>query len=331
MDIREFSKRLGVSTTTISHALNGKRPVKAATRQLILEKMEEWNYTPNINARRLVNNRTNMIAFFSEVTETLADPYQLEILRILCRQLRMRNYDLLLDLCHEAEDIPFASLRNRVQAHAVDGSIIIGAGLDAETLGSLATKDCPCVYIDSLRHESIPHTVGISVDTQQAYREALLCLRQIGRKRPAVLARIEADSQLKQWRRQLAETGFELLPEHCVFSEESIQSGRDTALSLLLRTPRPDVILTRTDSQAQGVLRAAQQLKIKVPEELSIISFGDVDYALESTPPLSMVSFDYRKLGECAVKVLFELLSAPDRQLEPITFSARFLARGSLI
>ncbi len=88
MDIREFAKRLGVSTTTVSHALNGKRPVKAATKQLILEKMNEWGYVPNTNARRLVSSKTNLIAFFSDSGDTLADPYQLEVTRNFCRLLR---------------------------------------------------------------------------------------------------------------------------------------------------------------------------------------------------------------------------------------------------
>lgn len=142
MDIREFAKRLGVSTTTVSHALNGKRPVKAATKQLILEKMNEWGYVPNTNARRLVSSKTNLIAFFSDSGDTLADPYQLEVTRNFCRLLRERGYDLLLDLCHTGENDRYASLRNRVMAHSIDGSIIIAGSLTEKDFGNARRSLC---------------------------------------------------------------------------------------------------------------------------------------------------------------------------------------------
>ncbi len=333
MDIKEFSRRLGVSTATISHALNGKRPVKAATRQMVLEKMVEWNYTPNVNARRLVNSKTNLIAFSSEECDTLGDPYQIEMTRGFCRELRKRDYDLLLDLYHEKSSDQFASLRNRVRARAVDGTIIIGTTLERGDFAELAPPHCPCVYIDNRRHDPIPNVATAIVDCDRAYRELFQCLREIGRNRVALLARTEGDAQLDRWLEYVKEYGFAFNPEsQLVYSEESTESARDAALALLLLPPRPDAIIARTDAQAQGVLKAARQLGIAVPGELSIIGHGDVHYSRDSEPPLATVSFDYRQLAVKAVERLFEMIDHPGGEPpEPTILHGRFLPRGSLL
>ncbi len=332
MDIKEFSRRLGVSTTTISHALNGKRPVKPATRHLILEKMAEWGYTPNVNARRLVNSKTYMVAMFSEVPDTLSDPYQLQMTRSFCRQLRTRNYDLLLDLAHEGnESDPFVSLRARVGSHAIDGSVIIGHRVAPEEFATLAAPHCPCVFIDNVPHTALPNVGFISVDCSQAYRDAFQCLLRLDRRDIAILARDEGDAILAEWHGLIAEFGFRLRPDHCLFSAESPEEARDLALALLLRPPLPRAILARTDAQAHGALRAAQQLGIKVPEELSIISQGDIVYSLGSEPPLGTVSFDYQKLGVLAIDVLFDMMENPEKLQTPILFPGRFIPRGSVL
>ncbi len=319
MDIKEFAQKLGVSTTTISHALNGKRPVKAATRKLILEKMNEWGYTPNVNARRLVNSKTNLVAFFSEVTDTFADPYQLELLRTFCRQLRPRGYDLLLDLYHGGGSDRFVSLRNRISSHAIDGSIIIGHRLTPEDFTSLSAPYSPCVYIDNGYHAPQPHVGFICVDCVPAYREVMQCLKQLGRTDIVLLARNEGDVVLDEWRGLCVEYGLQ--PE----------DARNVILPVLLRPPLPRAIIARTDAQAQGVLLAARQLGLEVPRQFSLISHGDVRYSSGSEPALATISFDYQQLGSKAVEALFELLDHPERPLAPIIFPERFLPRGSLI
>ena len=260
MDIREFAKRLGVSTTTVSHALNGKRPVKAATKQLILEKMNEWGYVPNTNARRLVSSKTNLIAFFSDSSDTLADPYQLEVTRNFCRLLRERGYDLLLDLCHTGENDRYASLRNRVMAHSIDGSIIIAGSLTEKDFETLAAPYAPCVYIDTRGLGRMKNAVSISVNCEPAYTEVFRCLKQTGRRRLAFLARHDEDPFYHFWRDALPGHGFQFHPDFCAFTEEDTEQARDAALRMLLASPRPDAIIARTDAQAQGVLRATQQM-----------------------------------------------------------------------
>ena len=331
MDIREFAQKLGVSATTVSHALNGKRPVKAETRRLILEKMTEWGYTPNVNARRLVNSKTNLIAFFSETTDTLSDPYQLELLRTFCHKLRLRNYDLLLDLYHEETSDRFTSLRNRISSHAIDGSIIVGNRLTREDFAVLATPHSPCVFIDNMPHQPLSYVGFIWVDCVGAYREAMQCLKQLGRDDVVLLARHEGDCVLNEWRKLLQETGLKVREGNCLFSKESPEDARDIILPLLLRSPRPRAIITRTDAQAQGVLQAARQLSLNIPGEISLISHGDVLYSRGSEPALATVSFDYQKLATRAVELLFDMLDSPEQLQQPIIFPERFLPRGSLI
>ena len=331
MDIKEFAQRLGVSTTTVSQALNGKRPVKAETKRLIFEKMQEWGYTPNANARRLVSSKTNLIAFLSDASDTLADPYQLAIIRIFCRLLRERGYDLLLDLYHESGEDCFASLRNRVRSRSIDGSLIISSQLGPNDFEELATASAPCVYIDTQGHGRIKHAVSISVDSRAAYREVFRCLKQIGHSRIGVLARHEKDWLFQFWMEEIPQCGLSLAPGLCEFSAEDVEQARDVALRMLLAEQRPQAIIARTEAQAQGVLRAAQQFGIHVPQELSIVSHGDIFFSRGSEPPLATVSFDYKKLGETAILALFEMIEDPKKVIEPIVLVEQFFPRGSII
>ena len=330
MDIREFAKRLGVSTTTVSHALNGKRPVRASTRDLILRRMEEWGYVPNTNARRLVSHKTNLIAFSSDACDTLGDPYQLEVTRTFCRLLRERDYDLLLDLYHPEDGDHYASLRRRVRSHSIDGSILIASTLTEKDFESLAAPYAPCVYIDTRKLGPMKYAVSVSVDCKAAYTEVFRCLKQIGRSRIAFLARHDRDLFYHFWRRSLPDHGFEFRPEFCAFTEEDTEQARDAALRMLLDPRPPDAIVARTDAQAQGALRAVQMLGLRVPGDVSIVSHGDVIFSRGSDPQLATVSFDYKELGKAAVNALFQMIGNPEAVLDPIVFSEQFFPRGSM-
>ncbi len=331
MDIKEFSRRLGVSITTVSHALNGKRPVSPATKQRIIEKMHEWGYVPNANARRLVSSKTYMVAFSSETTDTLADPYQLEVIRHICRLLRERGYDLLLDLYHDLQDGQYSSLRRRMKSRSVDGSIIIGSSLCEEDLETLAAPHCPCVYIDTKKLGAMKNAVSISVDSRPAYQEVFRCLQHAGHTELAILARHRDEPVYDLWMDELAKHGIALDPDWILFSEEDIEAARGEALKLLMRERRPNAIITRTEAQGQGALKAARQLNIAVPGELSIISNGDIFYSRGSEPPLATVSFDWKQLGAMSIEALFRMIDNPDSILEPVVITGIFYPRGSII
>ena len=117
----------------------------------------------------------------------------------------------------------------------------------------------------------------------------------------------------------------------CEFSAEDVEQARDVALRMLLAEQRPQAIIARTEAQAQGVLRAAQQFGIHVPQELSIVSHGDIFFSRGSEPPLATVSFDYKKLGETAILALFEMIEDPKNVIEPNVLVEQFFPRGSII
>ena len=332
MDIREFASRLGLSTTTISHALSGHRYVKPATRQLILERMREWGYTPNINAQRMIQTSTNLIAFFSEVSDMLTDPYQLELLRTFCRCLRPRDYDLILDLYHDGEEERFSSLHRRVLSHAIDGSIIIGANLDDALLQSLSASHSPCVYIDSHAGSAVlPHVCRLLVNSHDAYREAFTALRQLGRTSILYLGRKEDDYVMQDALRLMEELGLDLYGGRCLYSEENGLSAANAALMPLLSPTPPRVIMTRTHAQAKGVYEKAMQLGFSVPKDLSIISHGDERFSGMGEPSLATVSFDWQSLAERSIDQLFFMREHPETPQPNITISSHFVPMGTFV
>jgi len=332
MDIKEFAHRLGFSPTTISHALSGKRHVKEETRQLILEKMREWGYTPNINAQRMLNPTTQLFAFYSEVTDMLTDPYQLEVLRTFCRRLRPCGYDLILDLYRKDDHDRFASLKHRVAAHAIDGAILIAENIVPELLAEISAPHSPAVYIHNKPAETPQANVGhLTVNSHDAYREVLLALRQLGRTEVLLLGRNDGDYVWEDCQAQLRECGLSLYGNQVIYSEEEETSAGDAVLMALLSPQRPSVVITRTHAQARGVFEKALQLGIKVPEQLSIISHGDEKFARTTSMRLATISFDYQKLAERSIEMLFEMREHPEVIQPAVVIQERFVPGGSLI
>lgn len=326
MDIKEFANRLGLSPTTISHAISGRRYVKEATRKLILEKMHEWGYTPNINAQRMQRNSTNLVAFFSE-KDALEDPYQLEVLRTLCTELRTRGYDLILDLANDSEgEDRYLPLQNRIAAHAIDGSIVIGQRLSMEVLRTISTPFSPCIYVDNynLTHHSCENVGLLMVQNRDAFQEVIVNLAKMGRRDVVFLGRNPDDRVQGEILEMFSQNGVELHDGRVVYSEESEEKAR-LAMETILKSKRlPQAILARTYAQARGAYSVAREMGIAVPEKLSIISCGDRHHAQLKDLPLSFVAFDFREVARKCVDMLFRIRRNPSEVLPVEIIKTKF-------
>src|SRR5690348_8224895 len=165
MNIKEFARAVGVSPTTVSRAINGRGRLSDATRRMVLERMEELGYTPNLNAQRLSHGRTYLVALdFGDWHDYLSDMYFVEITRGVQDVLEARGYGVL--LCG-----PGAVLNRWVKTGAVDGVILVGNPADKSVSRDIAHVGTPCVVIGNYPVERIPGVGSVVVGVRSGARQ----------------------------------------------------------------------------------------------------------------------------------------------------------------
>ena len=303
--IREFARRLGVSTTTISHAISGHRPVQEETRKMIFEKMREWNYTPSLNARRLVTSSSNLIAFVSEEGHPEEDLYQMQVIRYICQELRKDHYDLLLDLRPSDDKMRMMQLIERVRARGVDGSIYLGRSFTRAELEELSSPQCPCVYADNVLHDPQPNVCYLCVDARDAYRDAFGYLHDKGCKKILLVARHKDDCTWMFWHELLEQSDWSVAADIFTAEDEldAVQKAGEA-----LADQKFDAIIVRTTPQLSGVLMALKQLGIQPGKDVELIGHGDEPRLDAARQPVGICAFSYKHFGEVAVQSLLDMI-----------------------
>jgi LacI family transcriptional regulator len=329
-DIIEFSKAVGVSPTTISHALSGKRPVSSETRELILRKMNELGYTPNARGQSLVNGRTHVIALGYINTNALDDPFIMQILRSIYRPLRERSYGLMLEMVTESGN-DYDILRKRVMSHSVDGVIIIGGGkLPANKLAPLAQEWAPCIVIDNIPVTPIDHLGSIMSDSTQSIIDMVKLAITLGHRRVAFIGREQDEPIFYEYKEALRAHGIQLSNDNSEFTGPNASDGYEAFMRIMNSAQPPTFVFARTDTLAYGAIEAADALNISIPGSVSIAAHDDLPVIQKSHPVLSSIRIDCEALGNTAVDMLFDMLDCKNPESKQIKIESKFIARSSL-
>jgi DNA-binding LacI/PurR family transcriptional regulator len=322
--IHEVAQRAGVSITTVSHVFSGKRPVALETRRRVLAAAESLEYRPSRAARGLATGRAMTIGlhFPFEGDSFVLNPYFPALLQGLSASAAETGYGFL--LIQAAED-SLPRLRKLIRAHRVDGVIVADPESSDPVIPALVRSKVPVVTTG--RFLPNPDLPWVDNDHVGAIRDLFVHLAEQGYERPALLshrgqfsyiADIEATYTEETKRRRMPA----IVRRAADLSEEQ---GYGNALRLLARREPPDVIIACVDRQAIGVLRAADELGIRVPEELGVAGEGDTVLAEHSRPPLTSIRVHPPKLGAAAVETLLSLLEGArsDNRVIPAEVVAR--------
>ena len=274
--IRDVAKSAGVSIATVSRVLNDSPAVRPATRDKVVAVMEKLDYIPNLTARRLSLGRTLTIGI---ALPFLTLPSFIERLRGVQFALADSEYDLALfsaEVPHKIE----SCLSNLLGQARVDGAIIVSFQLEEEQIERLQQSDIPVVLVD-IRH---PKMNVVYVDDRDGGRMATQHLIDLGHHRIAFLSDylenpfdfVSMRHRYSGYRQALNEADLNFEPD---YHQQGALGGREAyqkAVKLLTLPDRPSAIFAASDTHAIGVLKAAHDLGIKVPEELSVIGYDDI-------------------------------------------------------
>lgn len=333
--LRHVVEEAGVSITTVSRILNGREtgvPIRSETRERILAVAAELGYRPNLLARALRGSRSSLLGV---IVRDIADPFHIQVLRGINEVARDRDYRLFLGHVDYRPEIAAIYGSMFEQSHA-DGIALIGdiQGGDA-TLDALADRHRYVVGVsDRVARRRVP---GVYVDNVLGAQLVMDHLWGLGHRNIVCVAdRRMADGPLRAeaYERYLRDRGagdavrvyFTTQPD----PEPSYRLGREL-FGHFDRRERPTAIFAASDTMAIGILQAAFQTGVAVPEQVSIVGFDDIDGAAFTVPPLTTISQSGVEMGRIAAHLLLDMIEAerPGSDVDDVVVQPRLVVRQS--
>lgn len=297
--ITDVALKAGVSPSTVSHVLNGKRPISQATRERVLAAIDELGYMPNLNARALKSSRTGIIGFFAaDITEVFVN----EIIRGVESVCVPAGDHLLLVSGAEFENDLHRAL-SFLRSRSVDG-IIVSYGISQEYGDpGFSSADLPVITINRVLNRSTP---SIMPDNRQGGADAAAHLAERGCKRTVIIGgpenRLASTQRIDGFRRRAEELKLELAAVlHVDFSD---RGGGRAMEQLLDEGVCFDGLFCANDFIAAGAMTVAERRGLRIPKELKVIGFDDRDFAQFWPTPITTFRQPLFEMGQTSARYL---------------------------
>lgn len=279
--LRDVALRAGVSVATASRAMNGKHVVNAGTRQRILAVIDELGFTPSPAAQRLSLGRTQTIGV---VVMFLTRPQTTERLRGVAAVLADSEFDLVI---YNVESLQKRDhyLQTLVQPKRVDGLLVMSLP-PPDGIGNLGPSPIPIVFVD-VHTPSVATAPRVIGDDVMGGARAGRHLLDLGHRSIGFVGDVAEDpygftssrDRHAGFRAALDGAGLTIPPAWIGLGAHGRYEARDIAHRMLTGEHRPTAIFAASDTQAFGVLAAARDAGLRVPEDLSVIGYDDVEAA----------------------------------------------------
>jgi DNA-binding LacI/PurR family transcriptional regulator len=313
--LRQVAERAGVSMRTVSNVVRGTGRASASTRARVLQAVDELGYRPNRAARGLRTGRSGVLSL---AVPGLSVPYFAELADIVMREAALYGCTVLVE-CTEGHADTELSIALGQGDQLVDGVILSPLALDQEAVAEVEAQ-VPLVLLGERLHD-LPCT-HVMIDNESAAREATEHLIAAGRRRIAVIGRQEVPYaetsriRLAGYRVALEAAGQAFDEALAPKVEWYGRADGDAAMTALLGATdgaghaRPDAVFCFADVLAEGAMHAVRRAGLRIPQDIAIVGFDDIDEARYAAPPLTTVAPDKQELARLAVAALMELIEA---------------------
>lgn len=327
---KQLAYQLGVSVATISRALNDKPGVSSEIRQRVLALVSQSGYSINQAARSLATSRTGLIAFVIPQlsNDKHEDPFYPFIVAGAEAFLGEHGYHLLFTSLDE-ETMQKPQTFAPVAEQRVDGLILAGPSISANFILYHLSQNVPLVMIDHCL-QNVEVNCVLNDDFGGEYQAARHLLSK-GRQRIVFLSGpkewLSSRERGRGYAQALAEAN---LPARAIYAHETtIASGESAMEEALQRWPDLDGICAANDAMAIGAMRILSRHGLRVPEDVAVFGFDDIQWARLATPSLSTLHVYKRQLGMLAAQRLLDMLTYPNLPPVKVTVSTCLVLRQS--
>jgi DNA-binding LacI/PurR family transcriptional regulator len=305
MTIKDVAKRAGVGIATVSRTLHGSSQVSPETAARVLKVVEELGYRPNTTAQSLVSGRSLMLGL---VVSDITNPFFPELVKGFEDVALQNGYDVLVASTNY-EPARTALCVRRMIERKIDGVAIMTSEVDPSLTDTLARRKVPLVFLDVGRVGK--GVSNVKVDYGEGIAQAVEHLSGLGHNRiafisgPHLLASARERRDMFIARLQDPSSG----PRREVLIEEGnhrVDGGLEAMRRLLEREPRPTAVIASNDLTAIGAMRAIRQRGLRVPEDISVVGFDDIQMAEFTEPPLTTVRLLRTEVARLACDALLQ-------------------------
>ncbi|WLR53354.1 LacI family DNA-binding transcriptional regulator [Bacillus tianshenii] len=320
--IRDVAKQAGVSVATVSRVLNNNGYVNAKTREKVMKTIDELEYRPNAVARSLYKKKSKMIGV---IVPDITNPFFPELARAIEDVTNKADYTFI--LCNSDEDVEKEKQYIEVlRQKYVDGFIIVTSTLKTEHIKGL---DVPIVALDRPISPNMP---TVTVNNYDGAREAVQHLKRIGCEKIAHIRGphnvINADERCRGYVDEVQDEPWfysGLIAE----GNYHLKDTMELAKSLLQREPDIDGIFAGNDVMATAVLKAAEELGKRVPQDLNVIGFDGISLCEVTSPSLTTMEQPIYEIGSKAANMLLNLIEERELDQDKCEFKVKLIKRQS--
>jgi len=331
--IKDIARKLNISVSTVSRALNDKYDIKKETRDMILKTVEEMGYMPNPIARKLIQNRTYSVGV---VVPEFLHSFFPETIMGMQEALLNKGYQLLIMPSNEDAETELKNVQTLV-GNMVDG-IIISLCKGAQNIPyykKLLADGMPMVFFNRINTELAAPSVTFD-DYKWAFFATEHLIRQ-GCKKPVHLsASFELPFAINRRKGFIDALKKHKIPTSDVLVIETgitIEKGEKIVEGLLNNGHNFDSILAANDLCAIGAMQAIKNHGLRIPHDIAVCGFTKTTLSQYVEPPLSTVEQPTFEMGNTAANLLLKLIDEPDEKitLETVVLNGRIIERSSSI
>jgi LacI family transcriptional regulator len=327
--LKDIAKEAGVSTTTVSRALNNKDDIKPPTKEKILKIVKQMGYTPNAVARGLKIKRTETIGV---VIADISDPFFAPIVKGIEKAARQEGYHLILCDTDENYETEREALKTLIEKR-VDGLLITPTQTGYHDIVELKKKKIPFVLLGRHFDFELLETDYVCTDDVKGALSATTYLIERGHRRilfingPNYIC--SAKERLAGYKRALLEAGVEI--DESLIREGGIkmEDGYRIMKEELEKASRFTAVFAYSDFVALGVIRALKEARLEIPRDLAVVGYDDIDVTSFLEVPLTTVRIPKYELGVEGFKLLKKKMAGEVDSPKKVIFSTELVVRKS--
>ncbi|AVF36502.1 ribose operon transcriptional repressor RbsR [Rahnella sikkimica] len=331
--MKDVARLAGVSTSTVSHVINKNRFVSESIADKVNAAVEQLNYAPSALARSLKLNQTRTLGMLLTAS---SNPFYSEVVRGVERSCYERGYSLI--LCNTDGDAERMnrSLETLLQKR-VDGLLIMCTENHRPSKDAISRyPSLPIVMMDWSPFEGSIDVIqdnallGGEMATDYLIRHGYSRIACI----TGPLDKTTAQERLNGYRQAMKKAGLEILPGYEVSSDFEFGGGLVAMEQLLMLSEPPHAVFASNDAMAVGVYQALYQRGLRVPDDVAVVGYDDIQLAQYLMPPLTTIHQPKDSLGELAVDALLHRLQEPESEPQVLVLTPELVVRqsvGSLI
>ena len=327
MNIKKVAEKAKVSTATVSRIINHSSRVSPSTAARVWRAIRRLNYHPNTHARTLVSGRSRILGL---IISDIANPFFPELVKGFEDVALQNHYEVLLTNTNY-DPARMAACVERLLERQAEGVAIMTSEMKPALIDEVTRRGIPIVFLDvgKVRNQ----ISNICVNYAQGIREAVDHLCALGHRRigfiggPRTLK--SAHTRRSAFIQCLKE--YDLVKEASLVVEgnHKIDGGELAMYRLLQLKKRPTAVLTSNDLTALGALRAIHHARLRVPEDISVVGFDDIDFSQFAQPPLTTIRISRVDLGKMAFDALFNVLQGTPAKGREYRLEAHLVVRSS--